>query len=381
MPWRFFIGAVSLASTVACWSDAALPPVPDGSVYHPVADSLPHGDLPRVSADTGALEFSESLPTVIASLPHTTIGVTDAVFGSLNGASSEIIGRIQSVGAGDSVFLVLDDRMSTLRLHSSTGRLLSEVGRPGRGPGEFDSPKAMTIDDSAVYVLDAVNRVQRFRYGSSSIVLTDVFRMPIESSDICILNGRLFALGISTSDPAVIHEVSLTGQVMSSFGESYRSADPFVRFLLSEGRLWCDSGADLIVIAFSRVPEIIAFSTAGHPRWATRIEPFHSMAAIQFPSGTVRTGLEPSAYQEGDELKNLTGVDGYIVAQYAHHTLDSVEKRLSFSDTHTFAIRVADGRPVALGNGIPIVKFGADLLVVSREDPYPALWVAPLKRQ
>lgn len=80
----------------------------------------------------------------------------DLVLGKEDGNDAEILGRpgdIAVTNGGD--MFVLDSGFYRVQKFNSAGRLLASMGHQGEGPGEFQFPTAITVDDSDnVYVAD-----------------------------------------------------------------------------------------------------------------------------------------------------------------------------------------------------------------------------------
>ena len=59
------------------------------------------------------------------------------------------------------VLYVVDAQEGTIKVFSLAGRYLREIGRQGKGPGEFDFPSSLALRDEKIYVADTFNyRVQ-----------------------------------------------------------------------------------------------------------------------------------------------------------------------------------------------------------------------------
>lgn len=55
---------------------------------------------------------------------------------------------------------VFDYELSSVRIYSTEGKLLNQMGKQGKGPGEFAQPAGMRVAENSIFVLD---------YGTSSI--------------------------------------------------------------------------------------------------------------------------------------------------------------------------------------------------------------------
>jgi hypothetical protein len=59
---------------------------------------------------------------------------------------------------------ILDAADKDVKIFDSTGKFLGRFGRPGKGPGEFDAPSAIRMNDTAIVVADVTNGVQSFTH-------------------------------------------------------------------------------------------------------------------------------------------------------------------------------------------------------------------------
>ena len=76
-----------------------------------------------------------------------------------------MFGRVRSLHVcGDRIF-VLDGQVPILRVYDLVGRHLTDIGREGAGPGEFEDPRSVTVHpvDGTIYVRDGnLGRINRY---------------------------------------------------------------------------------------------------------------------------------------------------------------------------------------------------------------------------
>jgi general stress protein 26 len=79
--------------------------------------------------------------------------------GQKEGPSYQIIGRITSIVTDqENNIYLLDSRKNTVLVYNSIGKYLYQFGRGGRGPGEFQSPIDMAIDEEGnIWFLSGLN--------------------------------------------------------------------------------------------------------------------------------------------------------------------------------------------------------------------------------
>ncbi len=107
------------------------------------------------------------------------------------GDSAYVAGTSGLAVAPDGSFFVSDYQAKKLLIFGRDGRFVRTLGRPGRGPGEFEQPAALAVDaDSLLYVVDS-GEIEVFdtRHGAHR----GAYRMPRMPLSIAASSGRLFA--------------------------------------------------------------------------------------------------------------------------------------------------------------------------------------------
>jgi len=81
--------------------------------------------------------------------------VEEASIGVALGEEPYLFSSVRSVWATDGEVFVLDMQIAELRVFDLAGDYLRTIGRPGQGPGEFQSPyQLMVAPDGRIFVLD-----------------------------------------------------------------------------------------------------------------------------------------------------------------------------------------------------------------------------------
>jgi hypothetical protein len=99
--------------------------------------------------------------TLSGSVWGDTVTLTPEVsIGVLDGADEYIIGEPRALTvAPDGTILLLDSQLPVLRMYSSDGTHLRDVGRAGNGPGEYESPDGLAaLSDGRILVRDPANQ-------------------------------------------------------------------------------------------------------------------------------------------------------------------------------------------------------------------------------
>ncbi len=100
--------------------------------------------------------------------------VEEASIGVEAGADEYVLGRIASVAAGDDRIYVLDRRGPVLRVYDFAGTHVMNIGRPGRGLGEFGLLASVAVaPNETIFVRDVGN--SRFSVFDRDGVLVDTW--------------------------------------------------------------------------------------------------------------------------------------------------------------------------------------------------------------
>ncbi|MDP2856993.1 MAG: 6-bladed beta-propeller [Bacillota bacterium] len=75
-----------------------------------------------------------------------------------------------------SIVYVSDEQRGCVLKFKSDGTFLAEWGSPGNGPGQFDKPRGLAVDDSGfVFVADSANRrVQKLTADTQYVTKVDI---------------------------------------------------------------------------------------------------------------------------------------------------------------------------------------------------------------
>jgi DNA-binding beta-propeller fold protein YncE len=162
------------------------------------------------------------------------------------------------VVAGPTGDLFVSDGYGQNRIHrfSAAGRLLHSWGEPGSGPGQFDTPHSLWVDESErVYVVDRANgRVQIFTGGGGFITEWTGFRFPhdiffaaagtVLVTDCAPREPASSEPYHQTMDPAPIRRYTRDG---AGLGGTGRSGDGPGEFLDCPHAIWIDRTGDTYV--------------------------------------------------------------------------------------------------------------------------------------
>src|SRR5690606_21795651 len=141
-------------------------------------------------------------PAFAAALDATTVGSGLEVgrvlarSGSSPAGSDDVVGRIADglLLPGGQVLLV-DDALEKLHVYQATGEKGSTIGRPGRGPGEFEQPRAAALAAGTTLLVAEGVRMQMFRRTGRSFEHQGALNLDVPAQDLCLIGDTLVTTG------------------------------------------------------------------------------------------------------------------------------------------------------------------------------------------
>jgi len=192
--------------------------------------------------------------------------------------TAQRFGSIQDVDVdeGGNIY-ILDSELNQIRLFNSDGKLLSQVGRPGRAPGELAVPMSMEIDKGGnAHVFDAMNqRISTFARNAKGLTFKTALDLKISGSDMCQLGNRYYVVGLRGDK--LVHEFSSDGKHVQSFGEAIGGSHPVVRDAMSRGHILCLPRERQIVVASSTAPDVRAYTISGTLLWTMQLSRYRQV--------------------------------------------------------------------------------------------------------
>jgi len=229
-----------------------------------------------------------------------------AVVGSADGRDQVAFGEVVDVRSiDDGSFLVLDRLLPGFHRFDLDGTHLPGWEARGRGPGELLEPRAIATISNRIVVVDPPNaRHSWYRLEGNNVYFERSGRsVSSDDSSVCSLNGRTFIRG--PRDGFMIHELNQAGELLRSFDRmvegddaGFGAASAGVRAQRNRGHLLCIEDEDLIVVAFTYLPTLRAYSSSGTLRWEARVAGFRELAFL--PSGA--QGVRFEAPEDGFHL-------------------------------------------------------------------------------
>ena len=286
-------------------------------VRHPLTDSLASAFYPDHLADAQLTPPGLDIRFVRDSLL--------ATYGAQNLPEAHIIGRIGIAKLlGDDIF-VLDDRLHTVHVLGVRGASHEQIGRPGQGPGELAIPRGLALSHDRLFVGDERRVIHEYlRAGGRWSWARDI-PVPFLPLDICSIGDSLYVLAVTDDLSPIIHRVE-QGELVTSFGVPYRSADMFIRYVTTEGQLVCLPEIDGIAWVPTRMDAVHMYRTDGTLRWIAQLPEYKPMGMIEdTTSRTVSMGLA-GGRTEMHMLHAAAPVDSNLLVQVGLYDQQAVEE-------------------------------------------------------
>jgi hypothetical protein len=197
--------------------------------------------------------------------------------GLKDGDPNLVFGRIDAVGFdGAGAIFVLDGLSKNFRVLGPDGHWIATVGRSGWGPGEFLGPNDLAVGlDGKVVVMDPPNaRALLFELNEGGVRDVEGIRVPFTARQVCFLDfGTVLALGFYQG--ANLHEFTVEGELLRSFGEAHPHRDRWVREVIGGDFLACEE--DRLIVGTRLLPYVYAYSVSGRELWSIRLPDFHQV--------------------------------------------------------------------------------------------------------
>ena len=306
------------------------------------------------------------------------------VVGSEDGRSGEQLSRIGGVAIDRyGRLIILDAGEHRMVVLGPTGARLQYLGRHGAGPGEFLSPMAIAVTTTGrLFVVDPqTSRLTEYNVASAdSVRYTKDWPIPVRGYDVCTAGEKVFVLG--ESERRLIHEVAFANDraTLRSFAEvrSHHplAASPFVRPLLTHGRLACSPNGRFVGFAPTQLGEVRVLRTDGAELLFARLKPFQEIGVIPVERG-FRYDYSVPFFQQNVAL--MVDDDGAPTVQIV--TLRPRERQRPFLESFEFRELTPTGatRSSLPGKG-RLAVITPTRAACTREEPYPVVLVYERRR-
>lgn len=331
-------------------------PVSPGT-RHPTPENIPEAYPPdlalRESRNASERVFLEG------------IDADSVVLGVVEGEHHEMLGYIADVATdGLETLYILDSEYNEVRVFDFDGNFLGSLGGPGRGPGEFRSPREIAVSGQTVFAVEYL-RVHAFERQESGFMLKDSSKKDFMGfRGNCAMNGHLYTVGYSPEEEHVIHKQTADGVRETSFAEPYSSANTAVQTIMSsDGLLACSEKHRIIGVIMDNIPALTAYTDDGVVVWRTRSADFKPRVMEELIGSEGRAAIRQGS---GGYLHTLfsDGADHFYLGYYTES--DDEDDYAN----HIFRIDVRTGKGEHLGTGRLAALNGGSVFVVNNH-PYP----------
>ncbi|MXY08368.1 MAG: 6-bladed beta-propeller [Rhodothermaceae bacterium] len=275
------------------------------------------------------------------------IGVSD-------GELYEMFGDIEDVAVNrDGDIFVLDFQHKKVFVYNSDGSFKHSIGGPGAGPGEFEFPRAIGIDDQdRVIVADSKLRISIFDPHDGAFALNSTLTLAYSPKDMCIGDGMIYLSGAwHEQESRYVHSYTIDGEHVRSFGELYESSVPLFIQGLSYGPLSCGKEAESVQYMFGWLPVIHNYSKTGERRWTSMLADFDPSGVVSYGDSEVRYEDQDKAF---DTVSNIVAASAnHVIVQIKHITPESREARLPYDRINTYVFALHSGDGVYVGDSFP----------------------------
>ncbi len=368
-------GVIGCAAVVAiyllgCAPDATIEKI----IHHPNDESIVR-EVDRGFIISKSLE-KPPIGAIRFASKELSRGTTISV-GVLEGADTAMFGRIEDAAimrTGEIV--ILDSRMTQLRVYGTDGELLATGGQYGLGPGEFRAPSALDVDDdNHIYVADR-NAIHIFDWLGDSLVYRQTLHLQFGVIDLCTLGNIVFVHGLDLgSGGKVIHRLGSGGEFTLSFGDIYRMDGAEFEFTtMRRGRIACATDAQVVAFAASYFPEIHAWTPEGKPLWVTSIEDWLLFDIEERPT---EKSMAITVSDEGSHFpRNFVAAGKFIVLDLALRTKEGVLGKVEFVNLDRYVIDASNGKGAYMrATQALFLAARGETLITTEHDPFPRMLI------
>jgi len=350
--------------------------VPSGAVSHPTRANLPvPAQVGNTFLDSGDAPGGD-VGRVIQRLAS---AVQEYSVGKEKGTETEMLGEVKGA-AFDSVgnLFVLDGTYNRVMVYSRDGRLAGHFGRPGRGPNEFLNPNDLAISQGKVFVADRTGVMKVFRRGAGGFELERTLPSLSSVQDVCVTGGFMYAAGWTPGSPHVVHQLTLDGRRLRSFGEAYRDSSELVQTMMNRLVIGCNASTGTVLVMNTHVPYVYGYSPDGRLLWTSHIPGWKSMELTSYHRDGEEDSFKRKSAGETDAGWNFIDLGN-------EHVLFQVLRRNRTPQGTTFKLRsyvvsARTGAGAYAGDALPLTLAGTpNRFAVGEHVPFPRVVVHAAK--
>jgi hypothetical protein len=318
-------------------------------------------------------------PSTVLKTGRTSVSV------GTEGAGPAMIGypKASVLDARGNVY-VLDDANFTVRAFDPHGKLISTVGRNGRGPGDLSQPYSIAHDgDSLLYLADQLTGLSVYSARNGQLRYLRTMLTSIGIKDVCVARGRLFVA--MSRDDKVVHEISPQGEVLQSFAPIFGlDSNEVIREWSRTGsgiKMTCDSETGGVAVLYSDGNTRI-YTLSGAMRWRGTLPGFQGSKI----TGDLRTRGTSMTFPK-HALTSVLIAGPYVVVQAFEVVYGPRQRPLSgprlqreVTAVLTWVLSKSNGAVLAHGKwGPALADVRGNVALAFEEDPFPRVWAMPLE--
>lgn len=243
-------------------------------VVHPVKEKIPHSDVSAKMLEVfDAGNYLDELPKSVQVLHHIlNDSTTEQNSRELNIITTD---RLDISDLKDSTLLILEKDKNRLIHYDLATNKPTVVAEKGRGPGDLDFSKELSVNNGKAYVGMQGYQISVFNCKSGTCEHESVIKTDFNIYSLSPTNNHIYFLGIvpfgreqnpdpENTDQFTIHRANLDGEVDQSFLPVYKSEIPEVRNrMMSSGevRTYPQFGKTLVTLA--SLPFLYTYDSTG----------------------------------------------------------------------------------------------------------------------
>ncbi len=129
--------------------------------------------------------------------------------------NNNYIGSVKDCFVDKNLIYIVDSKLSNVKVFNKKGQLVKVVGKKGRGPGEFQIPIAIDVDQDHLYVSDIGNgQLNIFNKESGDFVRA--FRI-LDGRTIKVLPSKILISYLDGSNNKSLHYYDYKGNIIESY--------------------------------------------------------------------------------------------------------------------------------------------------------------------
>ena len=339
-----------------------------GIVFHPTPDNIPVTSDPRFELRTGE-------PTA-EDWRWDRQDVT--VIGAREGQYHEMISELFPSGIDtdhNGTLYYFDLFGREVRAFTYDGTWLGSMGRSGSGPGEFGSSGNLSVlgTEGRIFVTD--NRATHvFQKTDTGFVLVDTHYPDLRGhlgSVSCTMGQHYYTAGYDTEAEGVIHQFTLNGTWVRSFGQPYKAVKAFIADMMtSESFMACNAAQGILAHITNHVPAMTGLTESGDTLWQVTFPDYKpDIVRERFDPETGRTYHRVMNEKGHSQFTSLFSDGDNFYVTYAFPRLTLLPPKITLDQTHAFRVDALTGIGEYLGPAGP-----PEEIVMAKDGDYRFAW-------